>query len=133
MDGKVIACGITSRAEATLLNSHFETISLPTSQPHNQPNNQVKILTNPFFISLYLFKIITPPFPQGTIFAHSFYKFMIQIAKPIIEITLFRFITAIVVTHSNTIIAKFHIDIYIPDGSHLSPPMRANIQSLHSI
>ena len=112
MNGKKLPA-VFIKAEATLLNFHFVTISLPASQPHNQPNNQVKILTNPFFISLYRFIIIAPSFPQGTLFAHSFYKFPLKIGKPIVKISLSWLISAIVVTYTNHIINVLDITRYV--------------------
>ena len=117
MNGKKLPA-VFIKAEATLLNFHFVTISLPASQPHNQPNNQVKILTNPFFIRLTLFIIITPSFPEGTLFTHSFYKPTVKVAKPIVKISLSWLILAIVVTDTNHIINVFDVTRYVLDWFH---------------
>ena len=85
---------------------------------HNQPNSQVKILTNPSFISLLLFIIITPSFSECTFFAHSFYKFTIKVCKPIVKISLSWLISAIMITYSNHIINVFNIIRYVLDCFH---------------
>ena len=106
------------RAEATLLNFHFEKASLTTFQMHIQPNNQVKILSNPSLITFLLFIIISPSFSEGTLFAHSFYKFSFKIGKPIVKITLLWLIVAIVVTYTNHIINVLDVTRYVLDLFH---------------
>ena len=111
-----IAVRYSSRAEATLLN--LVILSLELCQMHNQPNIHIRILTNPFFISLALFIIITPSFPQGTFFAHPLYKPTVKVGKPIVKITLLWFIVTIVVTNTNHIINEFDVTRYVLDRFH---------------
>ena len=56
---------------------------------------------------------------------------MIQVCVPIIEITLFWLIVAIVVTNSNAIISVFHVYRHVFYWSQSCSLIKVNMQSLH--